>query len=246
MSGCGLHCLKVSGICVEAEGRELLHDVNLHSHCGQLTAVIGKNGAGKSTLLKVILGEIRYKGNIEFSGHNGTPVHGQKPKIGYVPQSLGVDRHSPATVYDVLLSLTSAYPVFFPKRRKITEKLEKHLARFHAETLLQQPIGKLSGGELQRVLLAAATVSGPDLLILDEPVSGVDQSGLAEFYELLEELKKQDMVILLVSHDLSFVARHADRVLLLDKTVQAYGTPKEVFGSKAFADTFGAEEGRLW
>lgn len=246
MSSCGLHCLKVSGICVEADGRELLHDVNLHSHCGQLTAVIGKNGAGKSTLLKAILGEIPHKGSIEFSGHNGTPVQGQKPKIGYVPQSLAIDRHSPATVYDVLLALTSAYPVFFPRRRKITEKLKTHLARFHADSLLQQPIGKLSGGELQRVLLAAATLSNPDLLILDEPVSGMDQSGLAEFYELLEELKRQDMVILLVSHDLLFVGRHADRVLLLDKTVRAFGTPEEVFASKAFADTFGAKGERLW
>lgn len=244
MSHCGLHCLTVTGIGVKADGQVLLHDVNLHSHCGQLTAIIGKNGAGKSTLLKAILGEIPHEGQVAFSGHNGTPVSGQKPKIGYVPQAVALDRHSPATVGDVLQSLISVYPVFFPKRKKTSQKLRTHLARFHAEMLFDQPLGKLSGGELQRVLLAAATVSNPDLLLLDEPVSGVDQNGLEEFYRLLEELKQQDMVILLVSHDLSFVYEHAERVVLLDKTVAAYGTPDEVFATKVFVDTFGEKEGR--
>lgn len=244
MSHCGLHCLKVSDISVEIDKHVLLQNVNLHSHCGQLTAIIGKNGAGKSTLLRAILGEIPHKGEVEFSGHNGTPVKGQKPKIGYVPQAVALDRHSPATVGDVLLTLMSAYPVFFPKRREKTEKLKAHLAQFRADMLWEQPMGKLSGGELQRVLLAAATVGEPDLLILDEPVSGVDQKGLLEFYQLLEELKKRDMVILLVSHDLAFVRKHADRVLLLDKTVKAYGSPEEVFAAASFVEVFG-EEGRL-
>lgn len=244
MSHCGLHCLKVSDISVEIDKQVLLHNVSLHSHCGQLTAIIGKNGAGKSTLLRAILGEIPHKGEVEFSGHNGTPVKGQKPKIGYVPQSVALDRHSPATVCDVLWALTSAYPAFLPKRQKTIEKLKAHLARFRADMLLKQPMGKLSGGELQRVLLAAATIGGPDLLILDEPVSGMDQKGLTEFYRLLEDLKKQDMVILLVSHDLAFVREHADRVLLLDKTVQAYGTPEEVFATASFTEVFG-EEGLL-
>ncbi len=241
MSHCGLHCLKVSEISVEIDKHVLLQNVSLHSHCGQLTAIIGKNGAGKSTLLRAILGEIPHKGNVEFSGHNGTPVKGQKPKIGYVPQAVALDRHSPATVGDVLMSLTSAYPVFLPKRRKATEKLKTHLAQFCAEMLWDQPMGKLSGGEMQRVLLAVATIGEPDLLVLDEPVSGMDQQGLTEFYRLLDDLKKRDMVILLVSHDLSFVREHAERVLLLDKAVKAYGTPEEVFATKAFAAVFGKE-----
>ncbi len=244
MNHCGLHCLKVSDISVKIDKQVLLRDVSLHSHCGQLTAIIGKNGAGKSTLLRAVLGEIPHKGQVEFSGHNGTPVKGQKPKIGYVPQAVALERHSPATVGDVLSVLTSAYPVFLPRRRKVTEKLKMHLAQFRADMLWNQPMGKLSGGELQRVLLAAATIGEPDLLILDEPVSGMDQKGLLEFYSLLQDLKRQDMVILLVSHDLSFVREHADRVLLLDKTVKAYGTPEEVFATAAFAEVFG-EEWRL-
>ncbi len=244
MSECRLHCLKICNIGVSAGGKVLLDGVDLHAHCGEMTALIGRNGAGKSTLLRAILGEIPHRGTVEFSGHGGEPVKGQRPRIGYVPQSLQLDRHSPATVYDMLLSYTGSYPVFLPRRRSIVAKLTAHLARFDAAALLDTPIGQLSGGELQRVLLAAATMPVPDLLILDEPVSGVDHNGLREFYRLVEELKAtEDLVILLVSHDLSYVRQHADRVVLLDKTVREAGTPEAVFSSAAFAEVFGEVSG---
>lgn len=235
---CGLHCLKIQHIGVERGGETLLRDVNLHAHCGELTAIIGRNGAGKSTLLKAILGEIAHTGKVEFSGHDGAPTP-KRPRIGYVPQSLNVDVGSPATVYDVALSYTSTYPAFLPRRRRLTERLTQHFRRFAADTLLDKPIGRLSGGELQRVLLAIATYPKPDLLVLDEPVSGVDNAGLQRFYEILEQLKAtDDMVILLVSHDLAYVYRAADRVVLLDKTVQAVGAPAQVFAEPAFAQAF--------
>ena len=239
MSGCGLHCLKISDITVKTDGRVLVEDIHLHAHCGQLTAIIGRNGAGKSTLLKAILGEIPHSGSVTFSGHNGTPLTAGKPRIGYVPQALSIDRNTPATVYDMLLSLTGSYPAFFPRRKKTVENFRRHLSRFHAASFLDHPLGRLSGGELQRVLLAAATLPIPDLLILDEPVSGVDQSGLAEFYQLLNELKAQeDLVILLVSHDLAYVREHADTVVLLDKHIQAIGAPSQVFATDAFRAVF--------
>jgi zinc transport system ATP-binding protein len=242
VSECKLHCLKIQNIGVTVGGKELLGGMDLHAHCGEMTALIGRNGAGKSTLLKAILGEIPHSGTVEFSGHNGTPVKGVRPRIGYVPQSLSVDRHSPATVCDMLLALTSRHSVFLPPRRKEREALADHLERFHARHLLESRLGGLSGGELQRVLLAAATLPVPDLLILDEPVSGVDRNGLREFYRIVEELKSQeDLVILLVSHDLPYVRHHADRVVLLDKTVLASGTPEQVFETEAFAEAFGKE-----
>ncbi len=244
MSDCRLHCLKIQDIGVAVGGKVLLEHVDLHAHCGELTVIIGRNGAGKSTLLKAILGEISHTGSVEFSGHNGTPVKGQRPRIGYVPQSLALDSNSPATVYDMLQSMTGRYPVFLPRRRQTVEKWERHLARFRAEHLLDSAVGRLSGGELQRVLLAAATLPCPDLLVLDEPVSGVDRGGLAEFYRVLEELKHtEDLVILMVSHDLDFVRHHADRVVLLDRAVQAVGKPDEVFAHPKFVEVFG--EGAL-
>ena len=238
MSGCGLHCLKIEHITVRAGDALLLEDVNLHAHCGELTAVIGRNGAGKSTLLKAILGEIPCEGRVTFSGHSGSPVSG-RPRVGYVPQSLNLDPGSPATVYDLALAFTSGWPAFLPRRRKEEDRLREHFARFDADALLDKLVGRLSGGELQRVLLAVATRPHPDLLILDEPVSGVDNEGLRRFYEMLEQLRRtDDMVILLVSHDLDYVSRHADRVVRLDRSVQAAGTPEQVFSSPAFAAAF--------
>ena len=141
--------------------------------------------------------------------------------------------------YDLALAFTSGWPAFLPRRRKEEERLREHFARFDADALLDKLVGRLSGGELQRVLLAVATRPHPDLLILDEPVSGVDNEGLRRFYEMLEQLRRtDDMVILLVSHDLDYVSRHADRVVLLDRSVQAAGTPEQVFSSPAFAAAF--------
>ena len=240
---CGLHCLKINHIGVRVGEARLLEDVNLHAHCGELTAIIGRNGAGKSTLLKAILGEIPHAGSIEFSGHDGQPSS-VRPRIGYVPQSLNLDMSSPTTVYDMAVIFTSNRPAFLPRSRRQYERIRQHFARFSAASLLDKPAGRLSGGELQRVLLAIATFSNPDLLILDEPVSGVDNAGLQQFYRLIEQLKEtDDMVILLVSHDLAYVRQHADRVVLLDRTVQESGTPEQVFATAAFHAAFRAKEG---
>ncbi len=237
MSGCGLHCLKINHITVRAGDRTLVRDVSLHAHCGEITAVIGRNGAGKSTLFHAILGELPHEGEVVFTGHGGLPTK-QRPRIGYVPQSLNVDRSSPATVLDMALAYTTRYPAFLPPPRRLRAELAVHFAKFSAAELLDKPVGRLSGGELQRVLLALATRPHPDMLLLDEPVSGVDSAGLAAFYGMLDQLRQEDMVILLISHDLAYVRRHADRVVLLDEAVVAAGTPEAVFASTAFRAAF--------
>ncbi len=237
MSGCGLHCLKINHISVRLGTVTPVRDVSLHAHCGEVTAVIGRNGAGKSTLFKAILGELPHAGEVVFTGHGGTPTK-RRPRIGYVPQSLNVDRGSPATVLDMALAYTTRRPLLLPPSRRVKRELTAHFARFAADALLHKPIGRLSGGELQRVLLALATYPHPDMLLLDEPVSGVDRAGLTAFYALLEQLKQEDMVILLISHDLSYVRQHADRVVLLDGEVVSAGAPADVFSSSAFLRAF--------
>ena len=237
MSECGLHCLKINNITVRAGGQTLVEDVSLHAHCGEITALIGRNGAGKSTLFKAILGQIPHRGEVVFTGHDGVPAH-RAPRIGYVSQSLNIDESSPATVLDMAVAYTSRWPAFLPTPRRLRREIAAHFERFDAADLLDKPAGRLSGGEWQRVLLAIATRPHPDMLVLDEPVSGVDEAGLHRFYELLEQLRQQDMVILLISHDLHYVRRHADRVVLLDRRVLAKGSPDEVFGSEAFAAAF--------
>ncbi|MBR7092515.1 MAG: metal ABC transporter ATP-binding protein [Clostridia bacterium] len=238
MKPCGLHCLQMEHITVRRDDVTLIEDVGLHVHCGEMLAIIGRNGAGKSTLLKTILGEIPHEGTLVFSGHDGKAIRRAAPRIGYVPQALQLDKDSPATVYDMAMALTSRYPIFLPPRRRQKQALAEHLQRFDVAHLIDRPVGRLSGGELQRVMLAVATTPKPDVLVLDEPVSGVDRAGLQAFYEQIDQLRQEDMVLLLVSHDLPYVKEKADKVLLLDRTVRAYGTPEEVFSSEAFADAF--------
>ncbi len=236
---CGLHCTKINHISVKFGKEVVLKDVNLHVHCGQLTVIIGRNGAGKSTLLKAILGEVEHTGNIVFTDMKENIT--KRIKIGYVPQSIHIEKHMPTTVYDLFASCICHVPVFLKKDKKIYQEIKEQLKLFGAEKLIDKSIGDLSGGELQRVLLAIATKPTPNLLILDEPVSGIDKNGTEDFYELVNDLKqKYDMSILLVSHDLDLVKKYADKVVLLDKEVVKEGTPEEVFHSLEFQNRFGS------
>jgi len=236
--GCGLHCLQVNGLTVTIGSKTIVSGVSLHAHCGELTAVIGRNGAGKSTLMKALIGELPYGGSITFSGHNGNPTP-QKPRCGYVPQSLNIDKSSPATVRDMMLCYTSRLPVFLPRRKQTVNAIKDHLAQFGADGLMSRRVGDLSGGELQRVLFSLATWKHPDLILLDEPVSGIDNEGLQTVYTMIDNLCERDMLVLLVSHDLDYVRRHAKRVILLEKgRVAAMGTPEEVFATEAFSAAF--------
>lgn len=235
---CGLHCTKINNIGVTIGKQVILKNVNIHIHCGELTVIIGKNGAGKSTLLKAILGEIPHTGEITFLDMKENSK--KKIKIGYVPQSINVERHMPTTVYDMFASYISDVPVCFKKDKKIYDEIKEHLKLFGAEKLIDKGIGNLSGGELQRVLLAIATKPLPNLLILDEPVSGIDVNGIKDFYEIINRLKtKYDMSIILVSHDLELVRKYADKVILLDKEILKEGTPENVFNSFEFKKCFG-------
>lgn len=235
---CGLHCTKINNIGVKIGNEEILRNVSIHIHCGELTVIIGRNGAGKSTLLKAILGEIEHTGDITFVDQKDNVA--KKIKIGYVPQSINVERHMPTTVYDLFASCITHIPVFLKKDKKIYEEIKEQLKIFGAESLIDKSIGDLSGGELQRVLIAIATKPTPNLLILDEPVSGIDRNGIKEFYKIISKLKTEyDMSIILVSHDLDLAKKYADKVILLDKEVIKEGTPEEVFNSLEFKNRFG-------
>ena len=235
---CGNHCTKVEHVSVTLDQNNILEDVNFHLYCGEMLTIIGKNGAGKSTLMKALLGEIPYKGKILFEDmRNG---YKSRLKIGYVPQHLAFDKNSPTTVYDFFASCISRKPVWLWKDKKVYARIQKELERFQAENLIDQCLGDLSSGELQRVLLSVATCPMPNLLLLDEPISGIDRNGTMHFYELLDQLKREyDLSILMISHDLDFVYEYSDRVLLLDKNVVEEGRPEEVYKTQALKETFG-------
>lgn len=238
---CGLHCIKVNHLGVTIGGQEILKDVNLHIHCGSLNAVIGRNGAGKSTLIRAILGDIPHTGKIEFKDSENGRI--QNLKIGYVPQSLNIEKQTPVSVYDMIAAYQSNVPVFALKSRKQKERILEHLRVFEADYLLDKQICNLSGGELQRVMLSMAIMDEPNLLLLDEPVSGIDQNGMELFYKTIYNLKENyDLAVILISHDLEYVKRYADKVVLLDETILKQGSVKEVFQSLEFAEVFNGKE----
>ncbi len=238
---CGLHCIKIKNLGVIIGGQRILEDINLHIHCGTLTAIIGKNGAGKSTLIRAILNDIPHEGKIEFKDSENGQM--QRLRIGYVPQYLNVEKHTPVSVYDMIASYQSDFPVFFKKNKKVYEKIKDSLRIFEAESLIDKQVCNLSGGELQRVLLSMAVMDEPNLLLLDEPVSGIDQNGMEIFYKRMEYLKEHfDLAVILISHDLDYVKKYADHVVLLDERILAQGTPKEVYGSEALRKTFAEAE----
>lgn len=234
---CGLHCIKINHLGVTLGNQEILKDVNLHIHCGSLNAVIGRNGAGKSTLIRAILGELPHTGNIEFKDRENGKI--QKLKIGYVPQAMNVEKQTPVSVYDMMAAYQGSVPVFLWKGKKIRREILEHLKVFEADYLINQQVCNLSGGELQRVLLSMALMNAPNLLLLDEPVSGMDQNGMELFYQTIYDLKEQyDLAVILISHDLDYVRKYADKVILLDQTVQKQGSAREVFASPEFGQVF--------
>ncbi len=214
-----------------------LDGIDLHFHCGELTAVIGPNGGGKSTLLKALLGKLPYRGEIHFRP-NGKDE--KRPRIGYVPQRVNIPPDSPMSVLDLLSISRSRVPVWFRVPRHLRDKIQQSLEMVSAGNLINRRIGELSGGELQRVLVAGAIDPLPDILLLDEPVSGVDAKGLSLFYETICDLRRNfDISIILVSHDLAAIAPHADRMILINKQIIAEGKPSDVLADPACISIMG-------
>ncbi len=239
-NGCGLCKVSVNNIGVKKGGETILSNVNFHLHCGELTAVIGVNGAGKTTLVKSVLGEIKHEGNVEFESHHGDKI--ANVTIGYVPQHLDFDKSMPVSVEDFLLIGRSSSPVCFRRKKEKSIELDEALKAVGCLQLKKRKLGDLSGGELQRVMLCNALYPLPELLILDEPVSGVDVNGSKEFYKAISNLKKNyHMAIAMVTHDLGIVKEFAERVVLINKTVLKIGTPEEVFSSPQFKEVFFGE-----
>jgi len=235
--GCaGLCCLELKGVGVNLGDAELLHDVSFHLHCGEIVALIGPNGAGKSSLFKAILGQLPHSGDIQFHRSDGKK---SRPVIGYVPQSPAFHRGDPVSVLDFFAAAVADWPVFLPIPAKLRQRVKDCLARTHAEGLLDKRLGTLSGGEVQRVLMALALEPLPQILILDEPLSGVDVEGERQLLDMLDELRQAyDLSILLSTHDFATLEGYADKVLLLKNTILRAGTPGEVLGSPEFRDVF--------
>ena len=229
-------CLRVENLSVKIGADDILKDVNLHVHCGELVALIGPNGAGKSTFLKAILGQREYEGVIAFSEPG---QRSKKPRIGYVPQSPAFDPSDPVSVADLFACCMSRRPAFLGLGKSMRQTVLDCLSRVHGEDLIDKRVGTLSGGELQRVLLALALEPMPNILILDEPLSGVDVEGMQTLMDMLDEIRKNyDLSILMTTHDFSLLGQYADQVVLIDHAVLIQGQPDRVLDSEEFHRTF--------
>jgi zinc transport system ATP-binding protein len=229
---------------VELGGNPVLQGVDCDLIRGHVTALIGLNGAGKTTLLRVLLREVAYAGEVKFHcGHDHsrpTPEH-----IGYVPQKLRIDGNLPITVLDLFGLCLRRRAIFFGLGKPFREHVRSLLRAVGVEHLLDRAVERMSGGELQRVLLALALEPHPELLLLDEPAAGIDFQMQQGFYNLIGELNRQrGMTVLLVSHDLSMVSRVAQHILCLkDGRIECQGTPEEILGNEVLRRIFGADTG---
>ena len=236
--------LSMQNLRVELGGNAVLRGLSAELTSNQITALVGTNGSGKTTLLRALLKEIPFTGEIRFHcGHDHSKPNPQH--VGYVPQKLRVESNMPLTVRDLLGIALQRRPIFVGFRANLKKQMAAMLHEVGAaEALLDRPLEKISGGELQRVLLALAMQPEPELLLLDEPAAGVDVKGQEQFYDLIGRLNRErGTTILLVSHDLSMVGKHVHRVMCLkDGLVHCQGTPQEIT-PEMLHQVFGMEHG---
>lgn len=227
-------------VSVTLGGVSILDGVTARVPRGGSTAVVGPNGAGKTTLLLALLGQVPHAGNIRAIPRPGAP----SLRIGYVPQRFSFDRGLPVTALEFLCMGRQRRPLWLGVAREPRERARALLAAVRAERLERRALGALSGGELQRVLLALAVGENPDLLVLDEPAAGVDFGGEQVFCELLESLRRtHGFTQLMVSHDLATVTAHATHVVCLNRRVAAEGPPREVLTGPTLTAIFGVHMG---
>jgi zinc transport system ATP-binding protein len=199
--------------------------------CGEIVALIGPNGGGKSTLLRTILGEWRHQGKITFTDREGNNL--PRPRIGYMSQQLHFDRQAPLTVADLILANSSRWPVFLKSSPHARQAAAQLLEQVEAAHLLDRRLGELSGGELQRVTLAFALDPIPDILLLDEPVSALDEKGQALFYQLVGNLRSRyDLLTLIVSHDIDVISVYATNLIILNHSIQSAGPTAAVLAAR--------------
>jgi zinc transport system ATP-binding protein len=212
--------IEVQDLSLRRNGRTVLRQVGFRIEETELVGIIGPNGGGKTSMLQVLLGVIRpYQGRVRVLGREPSRLDRVRGEIGYVPQSKRFDRDFPARARDVVVmgTYTQVGLLRWPgsKERKLAFDA---LDQMGMAALANRPIGRLSGGEQQRVFIAQALVSRPKLLILDEPTVGVDREGEESLIGLLIRLRKEsDLTVLMVSHNVSLIRAHTDRILGLNR-----------------------------
>lgn len=222
--------LDVKNLSVSIDSEEILRDISFQVKRGEALAIIGPNGAGKTMLFRALLGLIPYQGAIAWE---------KNTRIGYVPQKFFMERGAPLLVQEFFLLQADR---FLLPRKDFIDHLEHELRLVGLpRAILQKPLGELSGGELQRLLVSWAMLTHPDVVLFDEPTAGIDVGFEETIYNLIGRMQRErGTAVLLISHDLNVVYRHAERVLCINKKMVCHGFPHEVLHPRELADLYGA------
>lgn len=217
--------IEITGVEKRYGGKAVLENISFPVQKGEILSIIGPNGAGKSTLVKIILGlEKPDKGKVEIEG---MPPKQARTRIGYVPQKFSFNRQIPMTVEE------------FWKISTRDAESAAHLNEVGLGYALDKELKDLSGGELQRFMVARALGAKKDIIVLDEPSAGIDVSGQKTLYELIHQINKNGATIIIISHELDVVFRHATTVLCLNKRALCHGVPKGVIDERVLRELYG-------
>ena len=227
--------LEIENLSVKFHDHQVLKDLSFTVNKGDVLAIVGPNGAGKSVLFRALLDLLPHSGKIEWA---------KNIKINYVPQKFNIDRDIPLSVEEFMKFKTNNSERIMKTLTEVGLTDSNH-DEFHLkEHILKQRLGWLSGGQMQRVLIAWAMIDNPDVLLFDEPTSGVDIGGEETIYNLLQRLNKEhSMTILLISHELNIVYKYATSVLCLNREMVCYGAPDQVLDSEALKKLYGDTAG---
>lgn len=237
---CASHtAIKIENLSVELNNVKILENISAFVPRGLCTAFVGPNGAGKSTLVKALLGYVPYQGKISFGQPDNT-FSERSPRWGYVPQKIQFDRDMPLTVMEFLAASLTKRPLFCGIAAKQKTQIYNMLESVECPHLVKRQLGKLSGGEMQRILLAQALLQSPEIVLLDEPAAGIDFQGDRLCCGLLEKFRKErNFTQIMISHDLATVAAHAAHVICINHRLIAAGHPAEVLTSENLQAAFG-------
>jgi len=232
--------LDVQHLTVRYNGYVALEDISFHLHEGERVAVVGPNGAGKSTLFKVVSGVLQ-------PNTGEVNIYGSRPLghvcIGYIPQRSQVDWNFPVTVADVVMMGRSAKlgPLNFPHKRDWVH-VNHALETVDISNLSTRQIGQLSGGQQQRMFIARALAQEAELMLMDEPLTGLDSPSQEGILELLDRLQKENVTVMVATHDLEQASSHFDRIMLLNHRIVSFGEPESVMQTENLIKAYG---GRL-
>ncbi len=232
--------LDVRKVSARYNRRLALDEITFHLHAGELVAVVGPNGAGKSTLFKVVAGVLP-----PTSGE--VNVYGSTPRahvcIAYIPQRSQVDWNFPVNVSDVVMMgrIARLGPLKWPKKRD-WEHVQRALETVKLADLAKRQIGQLSGGQQQRMFIARALAQEAELMLMDEPFSGLDAPSQESILSLLDGLQRENVTVMVATHDLDQAAEYFDRIMLLNRRLIGFGPPEQVFQTEKLVEAYG---GRL-